>query len=358
MAVLSDYTSGTITVTQNSVNFTGTNTLWRTAQFREGDTVQLKGYTAIIAAASAADPRIASNTAGTFTEPWPGPSGTFAYRMRFMPDGARVTAQTTTLIELLGNGNLQALAGVGGATKTLPYFTGAGAMDALAGAADTMPYFTGVNGMGVTALTALARTILGRTTGAQIYGDLGAIPDPQLPDGINRLIPDTPKTDLNAIVENGTFLVSSTSTSIPLASSGFVVMMRQTASYGRQIYYQRDGSRIFTRNWTNNVWGPWTEIGGGNLVASGWIRLPSGLIIQWGTSVVSTSTSNLGVVPLNVSFPNSLYTYLTVNGDWGVSAARPQGFVGYPPGSNINQIAFACGVASSSVRVNWIAIGA
>src|SRR5690606_12320923 len=105
MAVLSDYTSGTITVTQNSVNFTGTNTLWRTAQFREGDTVQLKGYTAIIAAASAADPRIASNTAGTFTEPWPGPSGTFAYRMRFMPDGARVTAQTTTLIELLGNGN-------------------------------------------------------------------------------------------------------------------------------------------------------------------------------------------------------------------------------------------------------------
>ncbi|OWU61417.1 hypothetical protein CEJ88_15220, partial [Staphylococcus aureus] len=146
MAVLSDYTSGTITVTQNSVNFTGTNTLWRTAQFREGDTVQLKGYTAIIAAASAADPRMASNTAGTVTEPWPGPSGTFAYRMRFMPDGARVTAQTTTLIELLGNGNLQALAGLAGATKTLPYFTGAGSMDAVAGAANTMPYFTGVNG--------------------------------------------------------------------------------------------------------------------------------------------------------------------------------------------------------------------
>ncbi|MBA8846278.1 hypothetical protein FHW02_004368 [Ochrobactrum sp. RH1CCR137] len=112
MAVLSDYTSGTITVTQNSVNFTGTNTLWRTAQFREGDTVQLKGYTAIIAAASASDPRIASNTAGTFTEPWPGPSGTFAYRMRFMPDGARVTAQTTTLIELLGNGVLSNIASV------------------------------------------------------------------------------------------------------------------------------------------------------------------------------------------------------------------------------------------------------
>ncbi len=221
MAVLSDYTSGTITVTQNSVNFTGTNTLWRTAQFREGDTVQLKGYTAIIAAASAADPRIASNTAGTFTEPWPGPSGTFAYRMRFMPDGARVTAQTTTLIELLGNGNLQALAGLAGATKTLPYFTGAGSMDAVAGAANTMPYFTGVNGMARTPLTPLARSLLDDTTGAEMWTTLGGVTLDSANSGYFKL-PDARGT----IIQRGIYWTGNgTTITFPMAFPNAVRMV-------------------------------------------------------------------------------------------------------------------------------------
>lgn len=110
MAVLSDYLSGTITVTNGSTAFTGTGTAWRVVGFREGDTVQLQGFTAIIAGTSAADPLIESNTAGHFTEPWAGASGTYAYRMRYLPDGARVTAQTRALIELLGNGVLYSIA--------------------------------------------------------------------------------------------------------------------------------------------------------------------------------------------------------------------------------------------------------
>lgn len=110
MAVLSDYLSGTITVTNGSTAFTGTGTAWRVAGFREGDTVQLQGYTAIIAGTSANDPLIEGNGAGHFTEGWAGASGTFAYRMRYMPDNARVTARTTALIELLGNGTLHSIA--------------------------------------------------------------------------------------------------------------------------------------------------------------------------------------------------------------------------------------------------------
>ena len=110
MAVLSDYLSGTITVTNGSTAFTGTGTAWRVVGFREGDTVQLQGFTAVIAGTSAADPLIESNTAGHFTEPWAGTSGTYAYRMRYLPDGARVTAQTRALIELLGNGVLYSIA--------------------------------------------------------------------------------------------------------------------------------------------------------------------------------------------------------------------------------------------------------
>lgn len=112
MAVLSDYLSGTITVTKGSTAFTGTGTAWRVAGFREGDTVQLQGFTAVIAGTSAVDPLIKSNNTGNFTEPWDGSSGTFAYRMRYLPDGARVTAQTRVLIELLGNGVLYSIAGL------------------------------------------------------------------------------------------------------------------------------------------------------------------------------------------------------------------------------------------------------
>lgn len=207
MAVLSDYTSGTITVTQNSVNFTGTNTLWRTAQFREGDTVQLKGYTAIIAAASAADPRIASNTAGTFTEPWPGPSGTFAYRMRFTPDGARVTAQTTTLIELLGNGNLQALAGLTSAANKGVMFTGPGA----AGTFDLSPF---------------ARTFLDDTTGAAVWTTLGGVTLDGANSGYVRL-PDTRGT----IIQRGVYWTGNgTTVTFPMAFPNAVRMVLATIS--------------------------------------------------------------------------------------------------------------------------------
>jgi len=113
MAVLPDYVSGTITVTQGDVNFTGTNTLWRTMGFREGDTVQLQGFTAIIKGTSEFGNPIDSNVAGQFVEPWPGQSGTFAYRMRFLPDGARFAGKSTNLIELLGNGVLANLAELG-----------------------------------------------------------------------------------------------------------------------------------------------------------------------------------------------------------------------------------------------------
>nr|WP_278375047.1 hypothetical protein [Brucella anthropi] len=113
MATLSDYTDGTITVTNGSVDFTGTDTLWRSAAFREGDTVLLQGFTGVVDGTSDDDPLILSNTTGQFTEPWPGASGTFAYRMRYQPDNARFSAKSTALINLLANGILRGIADIG-----------------------------------------------------------------------------------------------------------------------------------------------------------------------------------------------------------------------------------------------------
>ncbi|MBA8821411.1 hypothetical protein BRY73_15990 [Ochrobactrum sp. P6BS-III] len=351
MAVLSDYVSGTITVTQNSVSFTGTNTLWRTAQFREGDTVQLKGYTAIIAASSASDPRIASNTAGTFTEPWPGPSGTFAYRMRFMPDGARVTAQTTTLIELLGNGNLQALSGVNGATKTLPYFTGAGSMDALPGAADTMPYFTGVNGMDVTPLSPFARTILDDTTAAGVYGTLGTIPNAQLPGRLQEYAP--PLTDANLAVLTGFYVLNASAANNPGAGAGFLQVMMNVTTYGRQIYWQRDGSRVFSRNLTNGVWGAWQEICGGLVGQNGWTRDPDGLITQFGSAVLTLSASLAATITLPTAFPTAqFHGALLTNGDWASASQRAAQPVVVNFTNSTMQIA-ANGAATGTIRIGF-----
>nr|WP_196108106.1 MULTISPECIES: hypothetical protein [unclassified Ochrobactrum] len=106
MAVLPDYVTGTITLANGSTIVTGTGTMFATAAFRPGDTLQIQNLTAIIAS-------VDSNTSLTLTEPWTGTSLTNApYRARYLPDGARVTAQTTTLIELLGNGVLTNIASV------------------------------------------------------------------------------------------------------------------------------------------------------------------------------------------------------------------------------------------------------
>ncbi|MDL2202013.1 hypothetical protein QQF51_04930 [Brucella intermedia] len=226
MAVLSDYTDGTITVTNGSVDFTGTNTLWRSAAFREGDTVLLKGFTGVIAGTSDDDPLILSNTAGQFTEPWPGASGTFAYRMRYQPDNARFSAKSTMLINLLANGILRGIADIGvedgkllignvaglydlidkselgiqdpnGSLDKLAALTlaankflntdGSGnltqsditaaavALMNLSGTAatDRMPYFTGENSAGITALSAFSRTILDDVDGAAMWLTMG-----------------------------------------------------------------------------------------------------------------------------------------------------------------------------------------
>lgn len=113
MALPADYITGTITLTNGSTAFTGTGTGWLAADFREGDTIPY-----IEGGESFAPPIIAtitSNTAGTLATPWAGPNLTgVAYRMRYEWDSSRVSAQTRTMIEQLGNGNLQSISALTG----------------------------------------------------------------------------------------------------------------------------------------------------------------------------------------------------------------------------------------------------
>lgn len=126
MPALSDYVTGTISLTNGSVDFTGTSTGWLLAGFKEGDTIiDISGATEYMGVVAT----ISANGAGTLTKGWEGPTLVdVSYRMRFQPDGARVSAQARNLIELLGNGNVLALAGLSGSANQVPMFTGPGAM--------------------------------------------------------------------------------------------------------------------------------------------------------------------------------------------------------------------------------------
>lgn len=129
MAVRPDYITGTITLTNNSLDVVGEDTLWLLAPVRPGDVIfQVDGeeeWEALVAS-------VEGNTELTLTKPWPGGTATDAtYAIRFQPDGARYTAAAVALLEQLANGNLTAFAALIGAPGKIPVFTGPGAMELL-----------------------------------------------------------------------------------------------------------------------------------------------------------------------------------------------------------------------------------
>jgi hypothetical protein len=121
MAVPTDYISGTITLTNGSTAFTGNGTGWLAADFREGDLIiWIEGGEDF---SSPIIQEILTNTSGTLTSEWVGPTLTnVSYRMRYQWDSSRVSAQSRQLIEQLGNGNITSFSALEG--PGIPFFNG------------------------------------------------------------------------------------------------------------------------------------------------------------------------------------------------------------------------------------------
>lgn len=173
MALLSDYTAGTISVAANGTVVTGVGTGWSAAQFQEGDWFIANGWVNVIAS-------VDSNTSLTLTAPYRGTVLSGApYRLRYMSDGSRSSAQARELINMLGgSGNIEAFAGLIGSANKIPMFTGPGTMtlvnppvadtngnlaaiSGLTSIANTLAYFTGPGTAALTALTAWGRGFIG-----------------------------------------------------------------------------------------------------------------------------------------------------------------------------------------------------
>lgn len=87
---------------------------------------------------------------------------------------------------------------------------------------------------------------------------------------------------------------------------------------------------------------------------SGWIKLPSGLILQWGTTAANTNGGGGGAIVLPTTFPGAIFTVTLTNGDYNAAAFTPQVILSQMGRSSIG---FAGAPASTTVRVNWFAMG-
>ncbi len=335
MATLSDYMSGTISLANGSVTVTGTGTLFEVTRFREGDTLQIQNLTAVIAS-------VDSDTQLTLAEPWTGIDIVDGpYRARQLGDGSRVSTQAATIIELLGNGVLMNLAELGVEEGKVPVGGPTGEYELRDQGEIGIQDPNGSLGK-LAALTLAARQIL-QTDAAGALKQIALAANKFLrTDGNGDIVLSDLGTAAIALLNlSGTAAADQ----LPYLSSASGASLTTLTAYARTILDDTTGTAMFA------TMGATQSLGAG--LSTGYQKLPSGLIIQWGSSVVTTG-GEVALINYPIAYPTGVFSTVICNGDTNQSPSVVFGIHAYNSNSAFTM---RTNGLSGTVRTNWISVG-
>lgn len=155
-------------------------------------------------------------------------------------------------------------------------------------------------------------------------------------------------TDLNNYKTNGVYVFSDvvTPSNIPNGTSGILIVTGKGDSVIKQIWFSSgDNAPIYTRSFYNYNWTGWScAIGECSYGNPGYLKLPNGLIIQWGCMTAS-----------NITYPLA-YTQVVcpVFSKQGWAADRGRSDTGF----NFQTLTgFSVGSMGVFTNMNWLVMG-
>lgn len=156
------------------------------------------------------------------------------------------------------------------------------------------------------------------------------------------------ETDLNDYKTKGTYVFTATykPTNIPKGSAGMLIVTGESKSIIKQIWFcTEDNPEIYTRNLTGSSWSAWRSADGLVKKANiGYLRLPNGITMQWGSMTGS-------VVTYPIAFTKVAAPVFSKNG-WGQSTERSDTGI-----ANQTLTGFNIGSGGVFNNMSWVALG-
>lgn len=165
---------------------------------------------------------------------------------------------------------------------------------------------------------------------------------------INEFTVDESDTDLDNYKTKGTYIFSSvyTPTNIPKGNAGILIVTGLESSVIKQMWYtDEENPEIFTRNFESNEWEEWSSTTGKiDMENPGYLKLPNGLLLQWGGQTGSVAT-------YPIAYTTLACPVITKQG-YNASATRSDtGF------TTQSLTGFSIGSSGSFTHMNWIVFG-